>query len=70
MKNIHFCQNLKHIICRCHCNNMVNFTKYNEYFVDILGEKFMKITSQKYLMKNKSVFKVWVKFLKFVCIKI
>ena len=53
MKNIHFCQNLTQIICRRHCNNMVNFTKYNEYFVDILGEKFMRITSQKYLMGNK-----------------
>ena len=52
MKNIHFCQNLKHIICRRHCNNMVNFTKYNEYFVDILGEKvyenyFTKIFDEK-----------------------
>ena len=35
---------------------MVNFTKYNEYFVDILGEKFMRITSQKYLMGNKISF--------------
>ena len=52
MKNIHFCQNLTQIICRRHCNNMLNFTKYNEYFVDILGEKvyenyFTKIFDEK-----------------------
>ena len=35
---------------------MVNFTKYNEYFVDILGEKFENYFTKKYLMGNKISF--------------